>query len=232
MIKLEQPIRIIINIEKEHASKNLQIAFDILNNEHPEELTIIAHDFRNTIVITEVVKVENANFIYHNAKLENTNRIEIVFDTWSKPNRRVRITEISFDVPVGNVTLDNMYHEPKIKIEPEIKKVEVNYYDRESSENKTFILNDENVEDGSIYKVTNPFIMNETQAKDVAEWIMREQSRNAEFTIDWRQNPAFTLWDKISVENGYNTFNTSNIVSQQFEYSGYLKGITKTRGVI
>lgn len=231
MAKFDNLIVFKFKIEKEHSSKSLQIIFDEINNEHPENITIGAFKNNQTVFWTEPLKVDSANFIYHNDALENTDRIIISFDDWNVPDRRARITEIGFDVPVGVITLENMYEEPKIKINPEIKAVEVTFTNISTNEKETYVLKND-VSDGKIYKINNPLIGSREQAHEVAEWILREESQNAEFIINWRQNPALEIWDKVGIENGYNATNPSNIIRQEFEYEGYLKGKTKTKGLI
>lgn len=226
------PLKIQFTIQKEHSSKGLQIIFDEINNEHPRSISIEAYDFHGKLKFVDNVEVESANFIYQNTQLENTNKITITIDNWNIPNRRVRIIEVGFDVPIDNISLDNMYSEPKISIKTEIKAVEVTYRDMNTNEDEVYILEREDIEDGEIYKINNPLISSNKQAKEVAEWILKEESRNAEFQINWRQNPALMLWDKVNVENGYGTLNSSNIIRQEFEYSGYLYGKTKTKGLI
>lgn len=228
----ETPIKVEFIVKKEHFSKNINIIFDEINGEYPESISIEAYNFNNELKFTDDVEVQDANFTYWNNELENTSKIVIKFNTWNTPNRRARIVEVGFDVPVDNITFDNVYKEPRIEIEPSIKTVEVTYYPGSLSDGVVYTAINNNVEDGRTLKLENSLINTEEHAKEVAEWILRESEKTAIFNINWRQNPALTLTDKVAVENGYGTLNQSNIIRQEFEYAGYLKGKTRTKGLI
>lgn len=227
----EIPIDITFNIQKHHNSKTINLIFDEINKQHPKTIDIVAYDFNDQLLLSDNVVVNDPNFIYQNEALKNTSKIKVSISNWNIPFRRCRILEIDFDPSVYNILLDNMYDEPRIKIQPNIKAIEVSYTDRTNNEKKTVTIESE-IEDGKIYKISNPLIVNQSQAKDVAEWLMNELSKNAEFEIDWRQNPSLTLWDKVGVENGYETITNSNIIRQELEYGGYLRGKTVTKGMI
>lgn len=231
-VNFNDPITVTFIILEEHSSRSLQIIFDENNNEYPESISIEAYDFNNELKFTDDVEVQDANFMYWNNELENTSKIVITFNAWNTPNRRAKIVEIGFDAPVDNITFDNIYKEPQIEIEPSIRAVEVTYYPDTLSDGVVYTAINNNVEDGRTLKVENSLISTGEHAKEVAEWILRESEKTSIFNINWRQNPALTLTDKVAVENGYGTLNQSNIIRQEFEYAGYLKGKTRTKGLI
>ena len=228
----ETPIKIEFTVQKEHFSKNINIIFDEINGEYPSSISIEAYNFNNELKFIDDVDVQDANFIYFNNELENTSKIVITIPNWNTPNRRARIVEVGFDVPVDNITFDNVYKEPQIEIESSIRAVKVTYYANDLSDGVIYTAINNNVEDGKTLKVENSLINTEEHAREVAEWLLRESEKTAIFNINWRQNPALTLTDKVAVENGYSTLNSSNITRQEFEYAGYLKGKTRTKGLI
>ena len=135
------------------------------------------------------------------------------------------------------IDLDNVYKVPQITLSTPIERVEVVYRvgdeDREYSLNKGEIQPFSQVQiDNKIAILTNYFIATEEQALSVAQWIMNELNLNAEYEINWRTNPAFECGDNIFVEDGFATVCQSRIIKQVYNYSGYLKGVTTTKGSV
>ena len=67
-------------------------------------------------------------------------------------------------------------------------------------------------------------------ADKVAEWFIREINYNAIYTINWRQNPALECADMILVEDSFDAEKQTRIIKQEFNYKGYLEGVTESRG--
>jgi len=131
--------------------------------------------------------------------------------------------------PVDNITFDNAYQEPQIKLDKLISAVEVNIYDGGQLDD-VYIL--QNGPKGEIYKVDNPFINDATTAQAVAEWILATLNKRAIHEANWRQNPALDLGDVLTVENAYGADASAMIYKQEIEYQGYISGRTELRGEI
>lgn len=226
------PLMLEIITFKDHASINFEILFDILNNEYASEFELRAYDIDDTLIIDETIVNNSSGCFYQNNMLSNSRKIEIVISRWSKPYRRARIVEIGFDLPVDNITFDNIYKEPQIKLEQAIKAVEVTYYPNDLENGLTYTAVNQNVKNGEIIKIENSLINTESDAQNVAEWILAESIKIANFDIDWRGNPAIELADKVSIESGYNTNSMVNITKIELEYEGSLKGNIEGKGVI
>ena len=135
------------------------------------------------------------------------------------------ITDNGFDIK--NITFENMYSEPQIRLDSIVKTVTMVVYSGSKAE---ISLDNSNAISGIALKVDNPLINNNTHAQDVAEWIIRECNLRALYSVNWRQNPALECTDIVLIEDGYGTKKQSRIIKQEFEYQGYLGGKTESKG--
>lgn len=94
----------------------------------------------------------------------------------------------------------------------------------------TFTLKDNDVVNGVTLKIDNPLINTPEEAKKVAEWILAESKLRALYEVNWRQNPCLELGDIVIIEDSYGEKKQSRIFKQEFEYEGFLKGKTQTKG--
>ncbi len=225
---------------KDHTSRNLEIIFDSLNGEYASEFVLRAYGPDNAITINDTILCNSARLFYENNLLENARRIEIIINKWSAGYRRARIIELGFDLPVDSITLDNAYTEPQIALKENVKRVEVSYYEVQYEGDDEFptlneylvVAEDPNIKKGDVIQVKNTLINTEGHALKVAKWVLEETNNRGTFTVDWRGNPAHEVTDKISIENGYWTRNTANIIKQELDYQGALSGITTAKGVV
>lgn len=138
-----------------------------------------------------------------------------------------RITETS---PVDLIDFDNIYREPKINLEKLVTRVEVAYYNGIDPVG-TYTATS-SISGGSTLKVENSLINSQQHAQEVAEWLLSESMKRALYDITWRQNPALEALDIVTVEDAYGANKPSRIISNEFEFAGYLSGKTKTKGAI
>jgi hypothetical protein len=131
---------------------------------------------------------------------------------------------------VDDIDMDNMYEEPKIELEPEVQAVQVTYYtDLDTSAEVT--VNNPNVDSGEVLKLEgNTLINTSVQATNVANWLIRQRSYRAKYSINWRGNPAHELNDVITIETTYGTAKKAIITKNSIEYQGYLSVKTEARG--
>lgn len=94
----------------------------------------------------------------------------------------------------------------------------------------TFTLEDSSIKEGTTLKIENPLIDTPEVAKQVAEWVYKESRLRALYEVNWRQNPALELSDIVIIEDSYGEKKQSRILKQEFNYEGYLKGKTSTKG--
>jgi len=133
--------------------------------------------------------------------------------------------------PVHTIEMDQMYAEPQINLEKLVSRVEVNYYSDADTITGTYVETGP-VPGGATLKVENTLINTEQHAKAVAEWIMVEANKRAIFDANWRQNPALEPGDIVTIEDVYGANKSSRIIWQEFEYTGALRGKTKSKGAI
>ncbi|MBU5677782.1 hypothetical protein KQI88_15290 [Alkaliphilus sp. MSJ-5] len=226
------PLVLEINISNDHKTPNLEVVFDTLNNEYAKAFDLKVYDEVGNIKINESVTNDKVRFFYESSLLENSRKIEIVINKWSKGYRRARVIEVGFDIPVDSITFDNIYKEPQIELLEAVKAVEVTYYPTDLNNKSTYIAINDYIKEGTTLKLENSLINNEIDAKNVAEWILNEKNNRANFKVDWRQNPSLCLGDKVSIENGYKTYKIANITKQEYSYEGSLQGKTEAKGVI
>jgi len=131
-----------------------------------------------------------------------------------------------------NIDFDNMYEEPEITLDKSIYSVTINLYQGEETFQKVYINSEIDGNYGDSFSIDNPLIKTEEMADLVAEWIIRESVYNVLYKVNWRQNPALECTDVVIIEDGENAMKQSRIYKQEFNYEGYLSGITESRGGI
>lgn len=131
---------------------------------------------------------------------------------------------------VDDVDLDNMYEEPKIELEPIVQSVQVTYYSDLDTKDVVTVTNSD-VDSGEVLKLeSNTLINTATQATNVANWLLRQRSYRAKYSINWRGNPAHELNDVITIETTYGTAKKAIITKNNIEYAGYFSAKTEARG--
>lgn len=127
-----------------------------------------------------------------------------------------------------NISFDNVYQEPQIKLDKPLKTLIVVVYDVGEKQEVSFT--NPNMKEGVTLKLDNPLINTEDHAAMVAEWIIAESNLRAIYTINWRQNPCLECGDIVLVEDSFDAKKLSRIIKQEFEFKGYLSGRTETKG--
>lgn len=142
----------------------------------------------------------------------------------------LNITRLQQTEAVDNITFDNVYKEPQIKLDKLISRVEVNYYSGQDVAGTQVLTTP--AEGGSTLKVDNTLINSQAHAQDVAQWLLDQSNIRGLFDINWRQNPSLECGDTVAVEDSYGVHSESMIIRQEFEYQGYLAGKTKSKGAV
>jgi hypothetical protein len=127
---------------------------------------------------------------------------------------------------------EQMYEAPKVSLEKSIYQLIVNVYVNGVATERLY-TNDFIVgSSGQSFKIDNPLVKTTAQADMIAQWFMREINYNAKYEVKWRQNPALECADIILVEDSFSAEKQTRIFKQELNYSGYLEGITESRGGI
>lgn len=127
-----------------------------------------------------------------------------------------------------NITFDNVFKEPQIKLDKLIQALVMTVYSDGQKVEHTFL--NEGVKEGSTLKCDNPLVQSVEHAESIAQWIIEESNLRALYSINWRQNPALEPGDIVLVEDSFGMKKQSRITKQEYEFSGYLKGKTETKG--
>lgn len=127
-----------------------------------------------------------------------------------------------------NITFENIYQEPQIKLDKPLKTLVVAVYDEGEKQEVSFVNNE--VKDGVTLKLDNPLIHTLEHAEEVATWIIIESNLRALYQVNWRQNPCLECGDIVLIEDSFDAKKQSRIIKQEFEYRGYLSGRTETKG--
>lgn len=127
-----------------------------------------------------------------------------------------------------NITFDNVYAEPQIKLDKLIQSLIMTVYI--GGEKNEHIFYNPSTDEGASLKCDNPLINSVEHAADVARWIIEESNLRALYQVNWRQNPALECGDIVIIEDSYGAEKQSRITKQEFEFSGYLSGKTETKG--
>lgn len=129
---------------------------------------------------------------------------------------------------------DQMYSEPVVALEKSIYQVVIKVYSNADADPAERLYINEFIQGtgGSSFTIDNPLIDSPELADNVAKWYIREMNYNAIYTVNWRQNPALECSDMILVEDSFSAEKQTRIIRQEFNYEGYLQGVTESRGGI
>ncbi|MCM3763440.1 hypothetical protein [Neobacillus niacini] len=135
-----------------------------------------------------------------------------------------------FDMKI--IDYDNIFQEPEVSLEKSPYEVIVNVYEPGGTREVVYINSSINGKNGASFKIDNPLINTESLAAEVAAWIIAESNWNAVYKTVWRQNPILECADVILVEDSFDAKKQTRIFKQEFEFIGYLRGNTESRGGI
>lgn len=127
-----------------------------------------------------------------------------------------------------NITFDNVYAEPQIKLDKLIQSLVMTVY--VNGEKEEHVFHNSSTDEGESLKCDNPLINSVSHAAAVAKWIIEESNLRALYQVNWRQNPALECGDIVIIEDSFGAEKQSRITKQEFEFSGYLSGKTETKG--
>jgi hypothetical protein len=130
------------------------------------------------------------------------------------------------------IDFDNMYDIPEITLDKSIYQVVINVRDGSTTHEKVYTNTSIAGTNGSSFTIDNPLIINDAMADKVAAWYIRESNYNAIYKANWRQNPILECTDVVLVEDSFEAKKQTRIYRQEFNYEGYLMGITESRGGI
>lgn len=145
---------------------------------------------------------------------------------------RIKVSYANIDTSIDTMGLDNMYIEPQIQLDKVVKSVEVTYYSNINTKSIVSVSNIGITSGDTLKLESNNLINNETQARNVANWILNQKNFRAIYNANWRGNPAHELNDIVAIEDGYQQNQNAIITKNEINYEGYLSAKTEARGKI
>jgi hypothetical protein len=139
--------------------------------------------------------------------------------------------QVYIDYSFQAIDFDNTFEAPKVSLAPAISHLVFKITDAEGLEFDIRFLNSK-VKEGQGFEINNPLINSETHASEVATWMFREYNFIAEYNARWRQNPALECGNVVLIEDSFGGKKKSRITKQEFNFQGYMDGITEAKGGI
>lgn len=125
---------------------------------------------------------------------------------------------------------DQMFEAPQVGLEKSIYQLVVKVYSGETETDYVYtnpLLEGNN---GLSFTIDNKLVNSSEMADEIAEWYFNETNYNAVYSINWRQNPALECTDLVLIEDPFHANKQTRIIRQEFNYEGYLDGVTESRG--
>lgn len=137
--------------------------------------------------------------------------------------------QVYIDYVFQQISFDNAYEIPKITLGSQVKQLTFTVHHTDDTTADTIYLNS-SVQDGIGYAISNPLINTEDQAASVAAWMFQYYNFIASYQANWRQNPALECGNVILIEDRFGNKKKARITKNEFNFEGYLMGITEAKG--
>lgn len=131
---------------------------------------------------------------------------------------------------VDDITLADVFEEPKIELGKPVKSVTVSYYSGIGTVAGSYTETNPDATTGETIKVdNNTLITTATLAEEVALWIYVSRDNQKVFTVDYRGNPALELNDTTTIETRYVAQQATTILKVDMTYEGFLTSQIKAK---
>ena len=137
--------------------------------------------------------------------------------------------QIYIDYQFQIIDFDTVFNAPKISLNQQVTHVVIKVHETAETVTDVKFVNPGVIE-GIGYEIDNPLINTQEQASLVADFMFREYSLIAEYTANWRQNPALECGNVILIEDSFNNKQKARITKQEYNFAGYLDGLTEAKG--
>lgn len=141
------------------------------------------------------------------------------------------IPQVNIDYGFQAIDFDTAYEIPKITLSQKVTHLVFKTIQANGNKVDIKFINSA-VKEGIGYEIDNPLINTEEHAAKVAEWMFREYDFIAEYQAYWRQNPSLECGTIILIEDNFDNKKKARITKQEFNYEGYLDGVTEAKGGI
>lgn len=141
------------------------------------------------------------------------------------------VPQVYIDYQFQAIDFETAFEIPKVSLSTQVSHLVIKVYDAAETVTDMKYMNPQ-AKEGQGYEISNPLINTEAHAAEVAEWMFREYNFIAEYQANWRQNPALECGNIILIEDSFGNKKKSRITKQEFNFAGYLDGITEAKGGI
>ena len=139
--------------------------------------------------------------------------------------------QIYIDYQFQIIDFDTVFNAPKISLSQKVTHVIIKVHETAEIVTDVKFVNPGVIE-GIGYEINNPLINTQEQASLVADFMFREYNLIADYTANWRQNPALECGNVILIEDSFSNKQKARITKQEYNFAGYLDGITEAKGGI
>lgn len=137
--------------------------------------------------------------------------------------------QIYIDYQFQIIDFDTVFNAPKISLSQEVTHVIIKVHETAEIVTDIKFVNPGVIE-GIGYEINNPLINTQEQASLVADFMFRDYNLIADYTANWRQNPALECGNVILIEDSFSNKQKARITKQEYNFAGYLDGITEAKG--
>jgi hypothetical protein len=138
-------------------------------------------------------------------------------------------SQVYIDYEFQQIDFENAYEIPKITLGSQVRTLIFKVTPDVGEVFDVQVIN-ANVREGIGYEITNPLINTEAHALTVAGWMFEYYNLIADYQANWRQNPALECGNVILIEDRFGNKKKARITKNEFNYSGYLSGMTDAKG--
>jgi hypothetical protein len=134
------------------------------------------------------------------------------------------------------IDFEQMYDAPQVSLQKSVYQLVVKIYNIVNADGgldaSEQVYTNASIEgtSGESFTIDNPLVKDTSMANDIADWYIGESNFNATYSVNWRQNPVLECADLILVEDSFGAEKQTRITHNQFDYEGYLTGITESKG--
>lgn len=139
------------------------------------------------------------------------------------------VPQVDIDYSFAGISFESAYEVPKINLADQVASITFIINDGSETPPKSKYVNPVYTS-GVAYEIDNPLINSFPHAEWVANWMFREYNLIAESEANWRQNPALECRDVIIIEDSFGNDKKSRITRQEYNFAGYLEGMTNAKG--
>jgi hypothetical protein len=139
------------------------------------------------------------------------------------------VAQVYIDYEFQQIDFENAYEIPKITLGQNVRTLVFKVAPTVGEIFDVQVINS-NVKEGIGYEINNPLINTEAQALEVAGWMFEYYNLIADYQANWRQNPALECGNVILIEDRFGNKKKARITKNEFNFTGYLSGMTDAKG--